>query len=270
LSAAASHEAAPWIERLARVGYAAKAVLYATIGVLAAGAALSGGAGTTDTRGAMGTVLAAPFGRALLLVVAAGLYGYALWRMVEAINDPEKRGRDAKGIALRVSFAARAVAHAVLGATAFSIATKGRPDKDAPDGPELWTARALGIPGGRGIVLAVAAGIIGYALYQLYRAVAAKLSKKLELNTLSPSAQRLVIRTSRFGIGARGLVFGMIGLLMAKAGQQRSADEAGGIGQALKALSNLGKWPFAAIALGLIAYGGYELLNARFRRIRVD
>ncbi|HXG70253.1 MAG TPA: DUF1206 domain-containing protein [Gemmatimonadaceae bacterium] len=270
MTATATREAAPWIERLARVGYAAKAVLYATIGVLAASAALSGGGRTTDTRGAMGTVLAAPFGRVLLMVVGAGLFGYALWRMVEAINDPENRGSDAKGIALRFSFAARSLAHAALGFTAFGIAAAGRPDSEAPDGPELWTARALEMPGGRGIVLAVAAGIIGYALYQLYRAAAAKLSKKLELHTLSPSAQRLVIATSRFGIGARGLVFGMIGVLMLRAARQDSAEKAGGIGDALKALSDLGKWPFAVIAIGLIAYGGYELLNARFRRIRVD
>jgi hypothetical protein len=53
-----THEVAPWIERLARVGYVAK-VLYGTIGALAALAAFSSGGRTTDTRGAMGTLLGA-------------------------------------------------------------------------------------------------------------------------------------------------------------------------------------------------------------------
>ena len=35
-------EVAPWIERLARLGYAAKALLYGTIGLLAANAANAG------------------------------------------------------------------------------------------------------------------------------------------------------------------------------------------------------------------------------------
>ena len=34
-------DVAPWVERLARVGYAAKALLYITIGILAAQAALA-------------------------------------------------------------------------------------------------------------------------------------------------------------------------------------------------------------------------------------
>jgi hypothetical protein len=35
-------------------------------------------------------------------------------------------------------------------------------------------------------------------------------------------------------------------------------------------LEGIGRWPFAAVALGLIAYGVYELVNARYRRIRVE
>ena len=45
-------EVAPWIERLARVGFVAKAVLYGIIGILAAQAALGQGGRTTDTSGA--------------------------------------------------------------------------------------------------------------------------------------------------------------------------------------------------------------------------
>nr|MBA3556337.1 DUF1206 domain-containing protein [Gemmatimonadales bacterium] len=55
-------DVAPWIERLARVGYAAKALLYATVGILAAQAALGRGGRTTDTRGALREVLGAPYG----------------------------------------------------------------------------------------------------------------------------------------------------------------------------------------------------------------
>src|SRR5690348_327400 len=96
-----------WIERFARVGYAAKAVLYATIGGLAARAAVGASGRSTDTRGAMATVLQAPFGRVLLLVIALGLVGYAAWRILETVADPERRGRDLKGLALRAGFLGR-------------------------------------------------------------------------------------------------------------------------------------------------------------------
>jgi Mn2+/Fe2+ NRAMP family transporter len=68
----------------------------------------------------------------------------------------------------------------------------------------------------------------------------------------------------------RGIVFIMVALLLAGAALRQSPTRAGGIDDALQSLSALGKWPFTAIAVGLIAYGAYELLNARYRRIRID
>src|SRR5688572_30309537 len=90
----AIHEVAPWIEKLARLGFAAKAVLYITIGVLASAAALRlGGTPAQGQRGAMGTIVDAPLGRGLLAVMAVGLFGYAAWKFVDAIMDPERNGR---------------------------------------------------------------------------------------------------------------------------------------------------------------------------------
>src|SRR5687767_10272185 len=90
---------APWVERLARIGYAAKAFLYITIGILAAQAGLGRGGRATDTDGALRLIYGAALGRIILLAVAAGLLGYALWRLVEAILDAEGRGNRLKGIA---------------------------------------------------------------------------------------------------------------------------------------------------------------------------
>ena len=98
-------DVAPWIESLARVGYTAKGILYITIGYLAAKAGLGQGGSVTDTGGAMRQVKHASLGQPLLLVIAVGLLGYAAWRLVEAITDPERRGTDLKGIFMRAGFA---------------------------------------------------------------------------------------------------------------------------------------------------------------------
>jgi hypothetical protein len=76
-----TEDVAPWIERMARVGYTAKGMLYITIGYLAAMAGLGRGGGVTDTGGAMRQVKSASLGQPLLLVIAAGLLGYAGWRL---------------------------------------------------------------------------------------------------------------------------------------------------------------------------------------------
>jgi hypothetical protein len=264
---------APWIERLARVGYGAKAVLYATVGALAARVALGAGGRTTDTRGALRAVLEAPFGRAMLVVIALGLAGYALWRLVAAVADPEGRGTDAKGLAMRASYAARGVIHAGIALTALRLAAG---DGDAAGGggaggsarAEHWTARALDAPAGEWIVALAGAAFVGYGLYQLYRAWAAKLSRQLDLGRLTTETGRWTIAVSRFGIAARGVVFCLIGALAVLAATRHDPAQAGGIGDSLSTLAAFGRWPLAVVAVGLIAYGVYELINARYRRIR--
>src|SRR5215210_5934662 len=71
-------------EWLARAGLAARGVVYAVIGVLAIKLALGDGGKTTNQRGALKTIAEQPFGTALLILVAIGLAGYALWRLVRA------------------------------------------------------------------------------------------------------------------------------------------------------------------------------------------
>ena len=263
-----TREVAPGIERLARVGYVAKALLYGTIGALAARAAFSSGGRTTDTRGAMGTLLEAPMGRALLAAIALGLLGYALWRLVEGALDPERRGSDVKALAVRTSFIVRGLAHGLLALSAAKLAL-GKPSSGDGEKEEQATRTAFELPAGEWIVWAAAIGIVGYGVYQLYRAATAKLSDQLDTAEMSSEAGRWVIGVSRFGIAARGIVFIAIAWLVMRAAREHDPSEAGGVRDALGTLQDFGQWPFAAIAVGLIAYGGYQLLNARYRRIRV-
>lgn len=260
-------DVAPWIERLARVGYVAKAVLYGTVGILAAQAALGEGGRTTDTRGALREVLSAPYGRAMLYVIAAGLVGYSVWLMVRAIADPERRGSDFKGIALRLGFGVRGILHAGLALVAFKIA-RGEGGSGS-DGTNQAARTLLELPGGELLIWIAAGGIAGYGLYQLYRAFAAKLGRHLAVWELPAGTAHWIIGVSRFGIAARGVVFCLIGYFLFRAADRHDPSEAGGLADSLRAVAEAGRWPFLAVALGLVAYGAYELVNARYRRILV-
>src|SRR5215210_5875879 len=262
-------DVAPWVERLARVGYAAKAVLYITIGILAAQAAFGPGGRTTDTQGALNVVHDMTFGRTVLLVIAAGLLGYALWRVVEAIVDPDGRGSSIKGLALRAGFAIRGLFHGALGMAAFRSALGHQSGGSNSQAREL-TASAFRMPGGELLIYAGAAFVAGYGVYQLYRSYASKLGRQLELGAVSGKTRSWVVRVSRFGIAARGVIFCLIGFFLARAAHQHDPGEVGGIRESLNMLADLGRWPFAVVALGVIAYGVYELVNARYRRINVS
>jgi hypothetical protein len=265
---ASPDDVAPWVERLARVGYVAKGILYITVGLLAAQAGLARRGRTVDTQGALQMVHSVTFGRIALLVIAAGLLGYACWRIVEAVVDPDRRGSDLKGVALRTSFAGRGVVHGALAITTLRLASRDRPGPHT-DEARHWTAVAFGLPAGELLVWIAAVGIGGYGLYQFYRAYASKLSRQLRLGALSPRATRWVVGVSRFGLAARGVVFCLVGYFLARAAVRHDAALAGGVRRSLAMLAQIGRWPFVVVALGLVAYGGYELVNAKYRRIRV-
>jgi hypothetical protein len=260
--------AAPWIERLARVGFAAKAVLYTIVGLLALQAAIGSGGGTTGSRGALTTLVRQPFGAIALVVIAAGLFGYAAWRVTEAALDPERRGNGPKGILLRASFAARGLFHAALGVQAIRLAVGSGSGRG--QSAETWTGRVLDAPLGVWIVMATGACVVGYGLYQLYRAWTAKLTRQLDLSRLSADTRSLVVKVCRAGIAARGIVFAVIGTFLARAGLARSAEQAADTGEALAVIGRqpFGAWLLAGVAIGLIAYGVYEIVQARYRVIR--
>ncbi len=260
--------AAPWIEWFARVGYAAKALLYIVVGVLALQSALGNGGQTTGSRGALTTLVRQDFGALILVVIAAGLFGYAAWRIIEAILDPEHRGTSAKGLAVRTSFAVRGIVHAALGLQAVRLATgtaRGR-----GHAVEAWTARLLDAPFGRWLVVGVGLAVAGYGIYQLYRAWVAKLSRQLDLASLSREAGSWLLHVCRCGIAARGVVFGICGWYLVRAGIAHDATAAADTGEALGVIAHqrFGDVLLAIVAVGLIAYGAYEIVQARYRVIR--
>ena len=76
---------------------------------------------------------------------------------------------------------------------------------------------------------------------------------------------------SRFGVAARGGVFGLLGTFLIKSAYHVNANEARGISGTLRAVAAepYGRWLLATCALGLIAYGMYDFVLARYRMIRV-
>src|SRR3954452_14759083 len=67
-----------------RAGLVARGVVYAIIGLLALKLAVGDGGKATNQQGAMRTVAKQPFGQGLLIALAVGLAGYAVWRLSPA------------------------------------------------------------------------------------------------------------------------------------------------------------------------------------------
>lgn len=263
----AAHETRPWVEKLGRLGYAAKGVVYIVIGMLALEAALGAGGKMTDSDGALVTIVQQPFGKVLLTVVAVGLAGYALWRFVQGIADAEDKGTDAKGVIKRTGYVLSGLAYGALAVTAVQILRGvSRGDSGAT---QDWTARFLAQPFGQWLVAAAGLVVIALGINALYVAVKAKFREKLKLEEMSAGEQAWATRIGRVGLCARAVVFGVIGTFLIQAALRSDPSQARGLAGALKVLAqqSFGPWLLGAVAAGLIAYGVYMFVEARHRRM---
>lgn len=263
--------ASPWIERLARIGFVAKGVVHILIGFLAARAALGsrGEGATTGSSGALQSITDEPFGQVILGVIAAGLFGYAVWRILEAVLDTSGRGSEAKGLAVRAGSAGKALIYGALGTEAARLAMGS--GGGSGESTEHWTSVALSKPFGQALVVITGLSVAAYGVYQLTRAWKAKLSRDLDLSRVPHETRGWITKVSRFGIGARGVVFLLIGYLLVTAGVTQQASQAEDVGGALQTLGGdpFGPIALATVGIGLIAYGLYEFLNARYRKITI-
>jgi hypothetical protein len=256
------------LERLARAGYLTKGIVYALVGVLAAQAALGAGGATTDTEGALQRIVTEPFGRVLLGLVTLGLIGYALWRITQAVLDPENKGDDAGGLAKRAGSLVSGIAYGGLALTAGRLALGTGGSGGGSSGPEDLSARLMGWPLGVWLVGLIGLLVIGFGLQQLYKGYQASFRDKLKHGEMSASELIWTVRAGRLGLAARGIVFGIIGMFLVRAALSANPEQARGLGEALATLARqpFGPLLLGTVALGLVAYGIYMVLLARYRR----
>ena len=250
---------APVIEKLARLGYASIGVVYMILGGFAASGVVAGG-----HEAAFRTILRQPFGRLALGVIALGLVGYTLWRFVSAVTDSEHRGSDAKGLALRTGSIGRGLAYALITVEVVRLITHRDNGGSGEQQARHWTAAIMEKPFGQSLIAAIGLGVVIYGAWQLYAAWDAKLSKRLSLGAIDDRVRRKVVAISRFGIGARGVVFFIIGGSLVLAALKHDPSAAHSTSGALRILPQP---MLVVVGIGLIAYGVYALVNARYRRI---
>ena len=256
------------LEWVARLGYASKAVVYAIVGVLAILTALNRGGRITDTSGALRVVLTQPFGQVLLGVMAVGLCGYAVWRVLDAFLDPDRDGTRAGGLTTRIGNAVRGCIYGALGLEAFRLlrglgGSKGNETR-------LYTARVLDLPLGE-VLLGILGAIVAlYGLSQLADSVRGKRDAKLDMTCFSSAWRNPLENISRFGVGVRGGLIATLGFFLIRAAWTHDPSEAADQRESMLQLGGLveGRWFMAVLAAGVLAYAVDQAVHARCRRIR--
>jgi hypothetical protein len=252
-------------ELLARAGYGARGMVYMLLGGLALASATIGAESAEGSSDALSRILALPFGRFLIGGVAIGLLGFILWRLAQGFLDADNVGSDMKGVVGRSASLVSAGTNTFLMLAAASIALAGI-GQDGGEGESQASGWLLQQPFGPYFLGAVAIGVVGAGLVQIWRSISGDYRKHLDL----PKAHEPLLNAiCQFGIAARGALIAVVGGFVFYAALTVEPEEAGGITDALNFLLELpyGSWFYGLAALGLVAYGGYSIIQGLFRRM---
>ena len=252
-------------EWLSRAGFVARGLIYGIIGVLALKLAIGQGGRLTNQQGALHTVAHQPFGKLLLTLVAIGLGGYSLWRLVRAGIGHGPEGTDS-GLD-RVAALASGILYGAMCALAIEILLGA--GGGSAGSPKTTTAGIFGWPGGTLIVGIAGAVLIGVGLYQGYRGITKSFFHDSKVEEMSPRMKEWIGRLGLIGHLARMIVFGLVGIFLIRAAVDYNPRAAVGLDGALAKIVHASYGPLllGIVASGLIAFALYSLSDARYRRI---
>lgn len=255
-----------WVEWCGRAGLVAKGLIYSLIGVLALMVALGFGGRPKDRQGALRFIAAQPLGEVILFVLAAGFAGYALWRFTQAFLDRDGEGTHAAGLTKRAGYFARGLLYAGLCALSLSIVggVGGGGHNEAKE-----TDKVFDWPFGRALVYALGAVLLAAAAWNGFRAVSKRYRKDMKRGQMSKGERGTLDALGSAGHLARMVVFGLIGFFLVRAAWQYDPQEAVGLDGALARLAQAqyGEWLLAVVAGGVLAYGLFCFMQARYREV---
>lgn len=261
--------AAKAIELASRLGYAARGLVYLGLGTVVLLAALDL---TPRAKGAKALLRAWadwPLGWALIGAIGVGLAGFAAWRILQAVFDADRHGRSPKAWAVRAGQAFSGLVYGGLALSAFELLDEledvGEVDEERSAHHAARTV--LDLPYGDALLIAAGLAVLAFAVGNVVQGLMQDFSKRLDCDDRTC---RRVVPLAKAGYGARGLASLPLGVFLVMAGLQARAGEVHSWGGALQAIERqpFGSWALCLVAAGLIAFGLFGLVEARYRRIR--
>jgi Domain of Unknown Function (DUF1206) len=262
-----------WTRWLARVGLVGKGVSFGLVAALALRVAFGHQGKLEDRPGALQEIAETGFGRFMLGALAVALGGYALWRFAEAVLGRTLETGDEQNALKRVGLTARGLFYSWLCIIcAWLVFEADEPVTGGGGGSQeedRATRIALEQPLGRYLVIAVGLAIVGAGLFNLYRALTQKFRDELKEEQMGREERRWYTGLGVAGHLARAVIFALAGVFLVRAAWQYDPKEAIGLDGALRKLAHAeyGQGLLACTALGLMAYGLFCLVQARYREV---
>jgi hypothetical protein len=254
------------LEIMTRVGFIGYGLLHLAVAWLAIQLVVGHQPGETDQSGAFQALAAQPFGRFLLAVVAIGLAAMALWQLLLAAVGHRAEQGGARAFE-RTASLGRVIVYTALAWTAYGIVA-GTPVSSAQQ-QQSATAGVLAHPPGRVLVFIAGVGVLALGIGLIWYGATRRFERKLMISRMSHHARTLARRCGQVGYPAKGVAFGIVGLLLAGAAVTKDPGKSRGLDAALRTVLQqpFGRFLLVAVALGFAAFAVYCFVQARYRKV---
>lgn len=253
----------------ARVGYGARGFVYLSVGLLTLAAAAVHRGDAVGTKGAFGWLSDQPYGRMWLILLAFGLVAFAAWRLLQAICDADREGRSWRAIGKRTAQGFSGLGYLALAISVGQVIVRAYADVEQAGAVENREKAALimDLPFGAWLLTGVGLAILGIGAANIVRSVREDFTESL---SCSEKVCRRLTPIARAGYAARGMAYLPLGVIVALAGLRSQPHDVTSFGLALEALERqpTGSMILSVTAGGLVAFGAFSFVEARFRRIR--
>lgn len=246
------------VEVLARVGLAARGLVWLVLGLLA-GSLVRGGDAQADQTGALKALVDTPGGRPLLVVLAAGFAGYAAWLLLEGAVG----SRYADDALHRVRSAGKGLVYGALCVSTLMFLGRGAGGGSTTS----RTADLMAQPGGRTAVGLIGLVTLGVGGYLVVKGVRRKHAECLEDYRVPDALHRPGVLVGAVGYVGRGFTIGLVGAFLVRAAVRFDPQQAKGLDAALQTVA---EQPYGRVLLGLtvvgvLAYALWSFFEAAFR-----
>lgn len=255
-----------FLEKFAKSGYFMKGIVYFLIGILATMTAFGLGGGINGKTGIFQFILEQEFGRILLGIVAFGLFGYTVWRWMQAFINPENDKNDLQNKFRRIGFFISGLSYGAFATFAAKMALEGGASSSS-GGRTTVITKILEIPAGEVLIGILALFIAGKGIYDIWKGASNKHMKKI--SNLGFKTKEAVRKAGQVGYISRGIVLLVAGYITGRAAIESNASKAGGTEGAFEFMfSSTSAWLVGLVALGLALYGLFMVIKAKEFYIR--
>ncbi|CAM3775311.1 DUF1206 domain-containing protein [Kibdelosporangium persicum] len=252
-----SNKATEWLGRFGMICYGVVHLLVAWLALQV----VFGESEQADQKGAVGSLAESPLGPVLLWGLAIGLFAYALWQILLIFNGYTWVEQGRKRFLRKFGAGSRAFVSATVGIYTIELATGTGGGSSSNQSTQEWTATLMAQPFGRILVGILALVILGVAVAAIRRGVKKKFMEDLNRAQLPNAAEPLGVA----GHCAKGVAYGIIGILVGIAAVNADPGQAQGLDGALKTLQaqTFGSILLFVVALGFAAYGAFCFAAAK-------